>query len=84
MQAMLPEGFPSHQFIIQTLPSTSASAKYHSFCSYIQVQEWIGTETHLLQTDWSWTLPKKPTHVVENVFVLLHCIKCTCKQTGDA
>ena len=46
---------------------SSTSAKYDSFCSYFQVDEWIGTETHLPPTDWGWTLANN-RHVVENKF----------------
>ena len=36
----------------QTLPPTSAAAKYHSLHVYFQVQEWKGSDLNLLE--WGW------------------------------
>jgi len=36
----------------QSLPPTSAAAKYHSLRLYLQVQEWKGSADGLHPTDW--------------------------------
>ena len=38
----------------QSLPPTSAAAKYHSFRVYLQVQEWKGSAAELHPRDWGW------------------------------
>ena len=41
---------------LQSLPSTSAAAKYHSLHVHLQVQEWKGSgaERHPWARDWGW------------------------------
>ena len=36
---------------VQSMPPTSASAKYHSLCAYFHVQEWIGAVKGLQPTE---------------------------------
>ena len=67
----------------QSLPPTSAAAKYHSLRVYLQVREWKGS-AELHPTDWGWQkcdegfvplqtdLPPAPEH-------LLRVIRCNCK-----
>ena len=38
----------------QTLPPTSAAAKFHSLHIYFQVQQWKGTGDGLLPEEWGW------------------------------
>lgn len=68
----------------QSLPPTSAAAKYHSLRVYFQVQEWKGSVSELHPTDWGWqecdggfvplqtSLPPAPEH-------LLKVIRCNCQ-----
>jgi hypothetical protein len=68
----------------QSLPPTSAAAKYHSLRVYYQVQQWKGTVDELLPQDWGWKesdgrlfpvqtdLPPAPQE-------LLQVIRCSCK-----
>ena len=68
----------------QSLPPTSAAAKYHSLRVYLQVQEWKGSAGGLHPTDWGWkeceegfvplqtSLPPAPEH-------LLKVIRCNCQ-----
>ena len=37
---------------VQTLPTTQASAKFHSYRAYLQVQIWIGNTCN--PTEWGW------------------------------
>ena len=68
----------------QSLPPTSAAAKYHSLRVYLQVQEWKGSAAELNPIDWGWqeceegfvplqtSLPPAPEH-------LLRVIRCNCQ-----
>ena len=68
----------------QSLPPTSAAAKYHSLRVYLQVQEWRGSDVELHPRDWGWQeceegfatlqtlLPPAPEH-------LLRVIRCNCQ-----
>ncbi|KAJ8391936.1 hypothetical protein AAFF_G00084070 [Aldrovandia affinis] len=38
----------------QSLPPTSAAAKYHSLRVHYQVQQWKGTVDELLPQEWGW------------------------------
>ena len=42
----------SSGFKLESLPPTSAAAKFHSYRAYLAVQQWIGN--HLGPTDWGW------------------------------
>lgn len=71
----------------QTLPPTSAAAKYHSLRVFLQVQDWLGTiqEGEMLPTDWGYheqngklypimtDLPPAPEK-------LLAVVTCACKS----
>ena len=37
----------------QTLPPTSAAARYHNIRVYLQVQQWL-VECNMKETDWGW------------------------------
>ena len=68
----------------QSLPPTSAAAKYHSLRVYLQVQEWKGFADGLHPADWRWqeceegfvplqtSLPPAPEY-------LLQVIRCNCQ-----
>ena len=68
----------------QSLPPTSAAAKYHSLRVYLQVKEWKGSADGLHPADWGWreceegfvplqtSLPPAPEH-------LLQIIRCNCQ-----
>ena len=68
----------------QSLPPTSAAAKYHSLCVYLQVQELKGSTAELHPNDWEWQefeeeyvplqtlLPPAPEY-------LLQVIRCNCQ-----
>ena len=38
----------------QTLPPTSAAAKYHNLCVYFQIQEWKSCGGELQPLEWGW------------------------------
>ena len=38
----------------QTLPPTSAAAKYHSLRVYYQIQEWKGCSAEMQPLEWGW------------------------------
>lgn len=86
-----PEGFQ-----LQVLPPTSDAAKYHSYRTYLQVQQWLGNET-IVPTDWGWCLSDGKLKPVEMdaevapacVLRLISCgcktgchTKCTCRNNG--
>ncbi len=72
----------SSGFKLESLPPTSAAAKFHSCHAYIAVQQWIGN--NLCPTDWGWHYgdgslvplttdrPVAPTRV-------LRMVSCGCK-----
>ena len=43
----------SARILPQTLPPTSAAARYHSMRVYLQVQQWMGIY-YLKETEWGW------------------------------
>ena len=68
----------------QTLPPTSAAAKYHSFRVYYQIQEWKGTEARLLPQDWGWKesdgrLIPVTTDLDPAPIEILRVIRCNCQ-----
>ena len=44
----------SSSFKLESLPPTSAVAKYHSYRAYFTIQEWLGNVGKLDPTDWGW------------------------------
>ena len=51
------------QMQLATLPPTSAAAaREHSWCTYHQVQSWLGNDS--LQSDWGWYLVNGQLHPV--------------------
>lgn len=69
----------------EVLPPTSASAKYHSYRVYLQVQVWKGCTT-IRPTDWGWKMVQGhllpvSTDVPAAADILLRVIHCGC--TGD-
>lgn len=67
----------------QSLPPTSAAAKFHNFRVYYQVQDWKGN-TSLLPEDWGWQLQAGQflpvlTDLRPAPPVLLDIIICKCK-----
>lgn len=74
---------------VQTLPPTSAAAKYHSLRVYYQVHEWIDSETSLFPTEWGWALTNNmlmplKTDLKAAPDNLLNMIRCKCKQNCDS
>ncbi|KAJ8398451.1 hypothetical protein AAFF_G00427060 [Aldrovandia affinis] len=68
----------------QSLPPTSAAAKYHSLRVYYQVQQWKGTVDELLPQEWGWKesdggLVPVQTDLPPAPLELLRVIRCTCK-----
>ena len=78
----------------QTLPPTSAAAKYHSLRVYLQVQEWKGNK--LNQLEWGWEkregrlmpvhtdLPPAPEELLKVIRCNYHTdcstLRCTCQK----
>lgn len=73
----------------QTLPPTSAAAKYHSLCVYYQVMEWKDTGVFMRPEDWGWhivdgkCLPKQ-TYLPPAPLELLDVICCNCKKDWNS
>ena len=72
----------SSHILSQSLPPTTASARYHSLRVYLQVQQWRGV-TILKPVEWGWRLTDD--HLVPNMTDLppapdriLHAIHCGC------
>ena len=78
----------------QTLPPTSAAAKYHSLCVYLQVQEWKGYELNPLEwagksvkedsCQCTLTLPPIPDELLKVIRCNCHTdcstLRCTCQK----
>ena len=80
----------------QTLPPTSAAAKYHSFRVYFQIQEWKGVASEMQPTAWGWKdydgklmpvltdLPPAPDELLKMIRCNCHTdcssMRCTCKK----
>ena len=74
---------------VQSLPPTSAAARYHSARDCLQVQQWMERGKNLNPEDWGWLRIQDQLHArttdqppaTEN---LLKVIRCTCKQGCDS
>ena len=80
----------------QTLPPSSAAAKYHSFHVYLQIQEWKGNGSEMQPTEWGWKeyngtlkpvltdLPPAPDELLKLIRCNCHTdcssMRCTCKK----
>lgn len=83
-------------FELESLPPTSAAAKFHAYRAYFAVQEWLGNVNNLQPTDWGWKYENKlipictdrpvaPDHILR--MVSCGCKtgcgkKCKCRKTG--
>ena len=68
----------------QTLPPTSAAAKYHSFRVFYQIVQWKGSPVELLPEEWGWIVTENgihptPTDIAAAPDSLLKVIRCSCK-----
>ena len=68
----------------QTLPPTSAAAKYHSFRVFYQIVQWKGSPVELLPEEWGWIVTEDgihptPTDIAAAPDSLLKVIRCSCK-----
>ena len=68
----------------QTLPPTSAAAKYHSLRVYLQIQQWKGSRDDLSPVEWGWKeseggLTPVHTDLPPAPEELLRVIRCNCK-----
>ena len=66
----------------QTLPPTSATARYHSMRLYLQVQQWLGVRI-MKETDWGWmtkdeNLVPGTTDLPPALDELPRVIRCNC------
>ena len=80
----------------QTLPPTSAAAKYHSLRVYFQIQEWKDCSAEMQPLEWGWKksegklmpvltdLPPAPDELLKIVRCNCHTdcssMRCTCKK----
>ena len=80
----------------QTLPPTSAAAKYHSLRVYYQIQEWKGCSAEMQPLEWGWKkvegklmpvltdLPPAPDELLKIIRCNCHAdcssMRCTCKK----
>ncbi|KAJ8018287.1 hypothetical protein HOLleu_43796 [Holothuria leucospilota] len=73
---------------LQALRPTSAAARYHSLCVFLQIQQWVGARDDLVPHDWGWyTADEKLMPVKTNMppapEMLLKVIRCKCKTNCD-
>ena len=80
------------------LPPTASATKYHPLCSYYQIMIWLGLESSLDATDWSWKIENNqfmPVMTEKNpapdtLLKVVHCNcttvckthRCTCRKYG--
>ena len=80
----------------ESLPPTSAAAKYHSLRTYYQIHEWKGKAQTLQPNEWGWRLDNgkllpittdlspAPSHLLEvircNCKTGCHTFRCCCKK----
>lgn len=69
---------------VQTLPPTSAAAKFHIYRVYLQVKHWIDEDRDLDVTDWGWSVENNQCIPIKSdqppaPDELLKVIKCKCK-----
>lgn len=83
---------------MQTLPPTSAAAKYHSLRVYYQVMEWKGAGDSIKPEEWGWRIvegnylpvnidkPPAPSHLLDMICCGCnkHCNtnRCTSRRRG--
>ncbi|KAK7111484.1 hypothetical protein V1264_011106 [Littorina saxatilis] len=71
---------------VQSLPPTSAAAKYHSLRVYLQVQEWVNLSADLAPEEWGWhlsagqQLEPRTTDLPPAPEALLRVVRCNCKK----
>jgi len=85
----------SSTFKLESLPPTSAAAKFHSYRAYLAVQQWQGNE--MQPTEWGWQyregllVPIETDRPVapEKVLKMISCgckvgcgKRCTCYRSG--
>ena len=68
----------------QSLPPTSAAAKYHSLRVYFQIKQWKDSENDLLPIEWGWReseggLLPVHTDLAPAPDELLRVIRCNCQ-----
>ena len=68
----------------QTLPPTSAAAKYHSLRVYFQIQQWKGSGVVLTPVEWGWRESEEGLKPVQTDLPpapdeLLRMIRCNCQ-----
>ena len=67
----------------QSLPPTSAAARYHSLRVYIQVQQWKGVGETMSAEEWGWKASERlllpiMTHLPPAPQALLQIVRCNC------
>ncbi|MES9880176.1 MAG: hypothetical protein ABW185_04765 [Sedimenticola sp.] len=87
----------SSSFKLESLPPTTAAAKYHTYRTYFAIQEWLGNVGDLEPTHWGWVrtdsmltpimtdMPVAPERVLK--IVSCGCKKgctkrCMCRKSG--
>lgn len=55
MKQVTRRSLTSEGFKLESLPPTSAAAKYHSYRAYYTIQQWLGNDA-VVATDWGWQL----------------------------
>lgn len=75
----------SSQIQPQSLPPTSAAARYHSQRVYLQVQQWEGEDEGISLEDWGWAVTEgqalpRMTDLPAAPEMLLRMIRCNCSS----
>lgn len=73
--------------LVQSLPSTSDSVKFHSYRVYLQIQTWL--RRCLSPLEWGWIKSCNKYVLVKTIFPeaperLLKMVRCGCKQNCDS
>ena len=84
LQKVSRKSLTSASFQLESLPPTSAAAKFHAYRAYHTVQQWLGNDT-LTATDWGWRLVNGHLSPVETdqepaPEIVLRIVSCGCKM----
>lgn len=84
LQKLSKKSLASASFQLESLPPTSAAAKFHAYRAYHTVQQWLGNDT-LSATDWGWQIINGHLYPVETDQEpaperVLRIVSCGCKM----
>ncbi len=73
----------------QVLPPTEAAIKFHSFCMFYQICQWMGCSNEMLPVAWGWKISESgltpiQTDSLPAPEVLLKVIRCGCTTDSES